>query len=210
MNIQKFTFNPFQVNTYIIYDDTKNCIIIDPGCFGADEQNELLGFLTLNSLKPIEIINTHFHIDHVLGNEFVKNQFAIRARSHQDGEMIRENMGYYAAMLGVDVSGIQKPDDFIDENTTIVWGSSSLEVIYTPGHAAGSICLYSEQDSFVITGDVLFDASIGRTDLPTGDFDTLRNSILQKLFTLPDKTVVYPGHGPSTTIGKEKISNPFI
>lgn len=210
MNIQKFTFNPFQVNTYIIYDDTKNCIIIDPGCFGADEQNELLGFLTLNSLKPIEIINTHFHIDHVLGNEFVKNQFAIRARSHQDGEMIRENMGYCAAMLGVDVSGIQKPDDFIDENTTIVWGSSSLEVIYTPGHAAGSICLYSEQDSFVITGDVLFDASIGRTDLPTGDFDTLRNSILQKLFTLPDKTVVYPGHGPSTTIGKEKISNPFI
>lgn len=210
MKIEKLTFNPFQVNTYIVYTDAKNCIVVDPGCFGAEEQKKLLGFLRSNSLQPVEIINTHFHIDHILGNEFVKNTFGIKIKAHRDGEKIWSNMGYYSTMLGVDPSSFSAPDLFIDEKDQVIIDDSSFRILYTPGHAAGSICLYSEKDKFVITGDVLFDESIGRTDLPTGDYNTLRNSIIQKLFTLPDETVVYPGHGPSTTIGKEKMSNPFL
>ena len=210
MQIKKLTFNPFQVNTYVIFDEAKNCIIVDPACLGSEEQNVLINFIRSESLKPLEIVNTHFHIDHVTGNDFLKNKYGIKVKAHAKGEKIWHNLGFYASVLGVDASTISNPDEFIDENDLIYVGTSSLKVLYTPGHADGSICLYNSVDKFVITGDVLFDESIGRTDLPTGDYDTLHNSIMQKLFTLPDETVVYPGHGPATTIGKEKISNPFL
>ena len=210
MNIEKLTFNPFQMNTYIVFDNDKNCVIIDPGCFGAAEQEKMLSFIESRSLKPTAIVNTHYHIDHVLGNDFIKEKYAIKIKAHKEGEKIWSNMGYYSQMLGVDPSGFSAPDEFIDENDLIQVGASTLQVLYTPGHAAGSICLYCKESGFVVTGDVLFDGSIGRTDLPTGDYDVLRDSIFQKLYTLPDETIVYPGHGPSTTIGKEKISNPFL
>jgi hydroxyacylglutathione hydrolase len=210
MNIEKLTFNPFQMNTYIVFDNDKNCVIIDPGCFGAAEQEKIISFIETRSLKPTAIVNTHYHIDHVLGNDFIKEKYAIKIKANKEGEKIWSNMGYYSQMLGVDPSGFSAPDEFIDENVLIQVGASTLQVLYTPGHAAGSICLYCKESGFVVTGDVLFDGSIGRTDLPTGDYDVLRDSIFQKLYTLPDETIVYPGHGPSTTIGKEKMSNPFL
>lgn len=210
MNIEKLTFNPFQMNTYIVFDNDKNCVIIDPGCFGAAEQEKIISFIESRSLKPTAIVNTHYHIDHVLGNDFIKEKYAIKIKANKEGEKIWSNMGYYSQMLGVDPSGFSAPDEFIDENVLIQVGASTLQVLYTPGHAAGSICLYCKESGFVVTGDVLFDGSIGRTDLPTGDYDVLRDSIFQKLYTLPDETIVYPGHGPSTTIGKEKMSNPFL
>jgi hydroxyacylglutathione hydrolase len=210
MKIKIFPFNPFQVNTYVLYDETGDCIIIDAACYSSGEENILKNFIIENTLKPVLLFNTHAHIDHILGNNFVFKTWGLKPVMHKDGLPFIEQAVDYALKFGFEISEPVRPGAFVEEGQVISFGNQELKILETPGHAAGSVCLYHEQGKFVIVGDVLFDNSIGRTDLPTGNFDTLAKSIYQKLFVLPEETVVYCGHGGSTTIGQEKNSNPFL
>ena len=210
ITLKMFVFNPFQVNTYLLFDDTGECIIIDPGCLDADEKNELSEFIQSNKLKPVRLFNTHTHVDHIAGNKFIVENYKIGLEVHKDSmSFLRSAKGYATAFGFADVETVE-PSGFINDNEGISFGNSELRVLHTPGHADGSVCFYCEKDHFVISGDVLFNESIGRTDFPTGNLDKLMESIKTKLFVLPEDTVVYPGHGPSTTIGYEKEFNPFI
>ena len=210
MQIKSFTFNDFQVNTYVLFDDTKECIIVDPGMYYEQEKKEFTDFISGNGLKPVLIINTHAHIDHIIGNQFVAEKYPLKLAAHRESVEFLEHVKEYGMVFGIKLEKIKPIDIFIDEQTPVHFGQSVLEVLYTPGHADGSLCFYAKDDGFVITGDVLFYQSIGRTDLPTGDYDVLQESIRRKLFTLPGETVVYPGHGPETTINDEKQHNPFV
>ena len=210
IKIKRFTFNPFSENTYILYDETLECIIIDPGCYNIREQNEIVGFIANNNLKPEKLINTHSHIDHVLGNKFIVDKYQIPFYMNENDLEGLKQAHIYGTMWGINMQPSPMPDSYLSEGDTLIFGNSELKVLYTPGHSVGSISFYSEKDGFVISGDVLFYLSIGRTDLPGGDFDVLIESINQKLFTLPDKTIVYSGHGEPTTIGFEKQNNPFV
>jgi glyoxylase-like metal-dependent hydrolase (beta-lactamase superfamily II) len=211
MQVKVLTFNPFQENTYIIYDETKECVIIDPGCHENKEENQLILFIEENMLSPVKLINTHCHIDHILGNKFVSDMWNIELYIHKEDLPLLENARSIGRMYGFEsFEGSIYPKHFLEEKNKIAFGNSELEIIFTPGHAPGHICLYSKKDKFIIAGDVLFNGSIGRTDLPGGDYDTLINSIKTKLFPLEEETTVYCGHGPSTSIGKEKESNPFF
>lgn len=210
INIKVFVFNPFMENTYILHDDTKECIIIDPGCSTDDERNTLRTYIEQEKLKPVGLINTHTHVDHILGNNFVFRTYKLKPVIHKEGEMFLESAPEHASIFGIEAERMILPEKYLEDGEYIQFGNSSLEVLYTPGHANGSICLVSHDHRFVITGDVLFQGGIGRTDLPTGNYETLLESITQKLYTLPDEYAVYPGHGPGTTIGEEKSDNPFI
>ena len=211
MQVKALTFNPFQENTYIIYDETKECIIIDPGCYEEKEEIQLKSFIDENMLTPVKLINTHCHIDHVLGNKFVSDIWDIELYIHKVDLPLLENAGNIGKMYGFEnYEGSPYPKHFLEGESNVVFGNSELEIIFTPGHAPGHICLYSENDKFIIAGDVLFNGSIGRTDLPGGDYNTLINSIKTKLLPLDEETIVYCGHGPSTTIGKENETNPFL
>ena len=210
IRVQRFPFNAFEVNTYILHDETGECVIIDAGMQEASENNEIVAYIEGNRLKPILLLNTHTHIDHILGNAFLAEKYGLPLVAHRDAEKIMTNAPAYAMTFGISIPKVKGIDRFISDGDKIGFGDSFLETLFTPGHADGSVCFYSAKDNFVITGDVLFNQSIGRTDLPTGDYDVLQKSIWQKLFTLPDQTVVYPGHGPETTIGFEKVNNPFV
>lgn len=208
--IVRFTFNPFQENTYIVYDDTKECVIFDPGCYDERERQKLTDFIEREGLTPVKLINTHGHIDHMMGNAFVKSKYNIPFYMHQDDLPALRAAPQQAAMFGVRVVASPEPDHFLNEGDTLEFGNTKFDIYFTPGHSPGSISFYSEKDAYVIAGDVLFQGSIGRTDLPGGNFDTLEDSIQQKLYKLPEETVVYSGHGPETTIGQEKKNNPFV
>ena len=193
-----------------MFDETGECIIIDPGCNESREKIYLDNFLSENNLTLVRNINTHCHIDHILGNGFIAEKYGIKPEYHQASLPFFSTAKEIAMSFGFSLNHIPEPKGFISEDDTITFGRSVLSILYTPGHADGSVCFYNQAQDFVITGDVLFRDSIGRTDLPTGDFDLLMKSIKEKLFTLPDNTVVYPGHGPETTIGYEKMNNPFL
>lgn len=210
LTIRSFIFNSFGVNTYVLYDESHECIIIDPACQYPDEEDQLSGFIGANNLKPVRLINTHTHIDHILGNTYIAEKYNLLPETHAAAVVFLETANQAGAAFGVQIERVIFPVNFLGDGDTVKFGNSSLRVLYTPGHAAGSICLVSDADSFVITGDVLFQESIGRTDLPTGDLDLLLASIREKLFTLPDQFKVYPGHGAATTIGFERRNNPFI
>ncbi len=211
MKIKSFTFNPFQENTYIVYDETKECIIIDPGCYTDKERDELRKFITNEGLKPVKLINTHCHIDHVLGNKFVSELWDLELYMHKEDLPLLENAGNIGKMYGFeDYEGSPYPKHFLAQDVRLTFGESSFKILFTPGHAPGHICLYSKENNLVIAGDVLFQGSIGRTDLPGGDHNTLINSIKTQLFPLPNETQVFCGHGPSTNIGYEKKNNPFL
>lgn len=210
ISIKKFVFNGFMVNCYILSDESDEAIAVDPACSGSGEENRLAGFLEANSLRLVRNINTHCHIDHILGNGFIEERYGIRPEYHPGGIPFFHTAGEIAASFGMTLSHIPEPGPFLADGEAVTWGRSELRVLYTPGHADGSCCLCSREQGFVLSGDVLFRDSIGRTDLPSGDFDLLMKSIREKLFALPDDTVVYPGHGPETTIGYEKMNNPFI
>jgi hydroxyacylglutathione hydrolase len=210
LSIQKFVFNSFYVNSYLLYDGSGECIIIDASCHEDFEKEQLSEFIESKKLKLTRNISTHCHVDHVLGNEFIASRYGILPEYHQAGEPFFLVIRDVAASLGFRLGMIPNPKGFLTEGDLIKVGNSSLKVLYTPGHAEGSICLYQEEQKFVITGDVLFRDTIGRTDLPTGDYDQLVRSIREKLFTLPDDVIVYPGHGPETKIGYEKRNNAFI
>ena len=211
MKIKQFTFNPFQENTYIIWDNTKECLIIDPGCYEDYEKKSIKSFILENKLKPVKLINTHCHIDHIFGNRFLMETWNINLHMNNEdlpillsAHEVAKNYGFHNYEKSPD------PEIFLEDGLEIKFGESSLEVLLTPGHSPGHICLLSKLHNFIIAGDVLFNGSIGRTDLPGGDFDTLIQSIQKKLMILENETIVYCGHGPSTTIGKEKQSNPFL
>jgi glyoxylase-like metal-dependent hydrolase (beta-lactamase superfamily II) len=210
ISIKKFVFNPFQVNTYVLYDETNKCIIIDPGCYEENEKRELVDYIDTNNFKVIRIINTHVHTDHILGNAFVCKHFGMGWEAHPDGKELWGLVREFGSVLNLNVEEIGLPESTFEDGAVIKFGDSELEVVYTPGHAAGSVCFISHEQKFVISGDVLFRDSIGRTDLPTGDYKLLNKSIQNKLFTLDDDYEVYSGHGPETTIGHEKLNNPFV
>ena len=210
LQLKKFVFNAFQVNTYILFDETRECVIIDAACSSPQEDQELLDFVLKNGLKPVHLLSTHSHIDHILGNAFAKSQFGLGLSAHKEGEMYLTTAHASAAMFGFRLAEVVFPDNYLTDNQWITFGNQQLQVLFTPGHAEGSVCFYLPENEIVITGDVLFYQSIGRTDLPGGNYDILKNSIWGKLFTLPEATLVYPGHGPETTIGSEKTDNPFV
>lgn len=210
LHLQSFVFNAFQENTYVLYDDTKQCVIIDPGCYAAAEQQQLANFIESNELIPVKLLNTHCHIDHILGNNFVSKKFNIGLEIHEADLPTLLATTEYGHLYGFTVDPSPQPTRFIQNNETITFGNTDLEVRFTPGHAPGHVVFIHHNERFVINGDVLFYNSIGRTDLPGGDHNTLIKSIHQELFTLPDDYIVYTGHGPSTTIGEEKKNNPFV
>lgn len=210
IQIKQFIFNAFQVNTYILFDETKECVIIDAASSDETEEAQLSNFIDQMGLKPVQLLCTHTHIDHILGNAYVAERYNLKLSAHKDGAMYLTDAPAYAANFGITLNEVLQPEVLINENDLIHFGNSVLKVLHTPGHAKGSLCFYSEAENFVVSGDVLFYQSIGRTDLPGGDYDVLKNSIWGKLFVLPDDTIVYPGHGPETTIGSEKVTNPFV
>jgi len=209
LSIQTFTFNAFSENTYVVFDETREATIIDPGCYSREEQKELSLFIEDNALKVKLILNTHCHIDHVLGNNFVKEKYKAPLLIHKIEEAQLRAVKNYAPLYGFDGYRDAEPDQFIDENNSIEFGNTQWKILFLPGHSPGHVGFYDGKEKIIFSGDVLFEHSIGRTDLPGGNFDTLIKSIHQNLFTLSDEVVVYCGHGPSTTIGEEKISNPF-
>ena len=209
-HIDRFVFNAFGVNTYILTDENDKCLIVDPACQYHGEETELLGFITGHHLVPVGMVNTHFHVDHIVGNTFVCKKFNLSPQCHEESRMFWRTATEFGSVFGMKIEDLIVPTLFIKEGDIIPYGNSSVEVLFTPGHAAGSVCLVNHKERYVITGDVLFRDSIGRTDLPSGNFDLLRENILAKLFTLPDDYIVYPGHGPETTIGYEKQNNPFL
>ncbi|TSA28252.1 MAG: MBL fold metallo-hydrolase [Bacteroidetes bacterium] len=210
ITIKKFVFNGFLVNTYILFDETREAIIVDAACADTREERQLVDFLEANSLKLVRNINTHCHIDHILGNAFIEDHYGLRPEYHPASESFLLRAKEIGDAYGFRIDRIPEAGSFINDGEKITWGQSELNVLYTPGHADGSCCLYSQKQGFVLSGDVLFRDSIGRTDFPTGDFDLLMESIRERLFTLPDNTIVYSGHGPETEIGYEKRNNPFI
>lgn len=211
MNIKIFTFNQFFENTFIISDSTNECIIIDPGCYDKNEKQILQDYILSNNLVPTRLINTHCHIDHILGNNFVSKTWDLELEIHHKDIDLLKNSKNIADLYGfVNYENSPITNKFLVEGDIIEFGKSNLEVLFTPGHAPGHISLYSKNENFIISGDVLFNNSIGRTDLPGGNYNTLIDTIKSKILCLDDSTVVYCGHGPSTTVGKERINNPFL
>jgi hydroxyacylglutathione hydrolase len=209
--VKIYTFNPFQENTYIIYDDSGEAVIIDPGCSNASERKWLSQGIKSLGVIPVRLINTHCHIDHILGNNFVANEYGLELEIHEGELPVLRSAEQVAEMFGIPYSDPSPlPGKFLKEGDEVVFGNTRLQILFTPGHSPASISLYCEKEKYLIAGDVLFKESIGRTDLPGGDFSTLISSIQNKLFVLPNEVVVYPGHGPETTIGHEKMYNPFL
>jgi len=210
ITVKTFIFSEFQVNTYVLSDESGQCIIIDPGCNNARQQAELSGYIGDQQLLPVMLINTHGHIDHVAGDRFVTNAFNIPLAIHEKDIFFLEKALKFAEFFAMGAEQPPAPDRLLKEGDEIRFGNSVLSVYHVPGHSPGSVVLYAMEDNLVIAGDVLFKGSIGRSDLPGGDHDTLIRGITGKLMTLPRDTVVYPGHGPSTTIGYEYDTNPFL
>jgi glyoxylase-like metal-dependent hydrolase (beta-lactamase superfamily II) len=208
--IQKFTFNPFQENSYIVYNEDKKAIIIDPGMYEPNEFKLFFKFIEQHELEPMMLLNTHTHLDHVFGNAKVLNQFQIPFGFHELDKVVFESANAVGLMYGIPFDQSPEPTFYIRENETIQLGKDSFKILLTPGHSPGSVCFYNQTQNVLISGDVLFQQSIGRTDLPGGNYETLMNSIHTELMALPNETIVYSGHGPETTIGSERMNNPFL
>ena len=193
----------------MLYDESREAVIIDPGCYEQEEKRALDSFIESKKLIVKYLLNTHCHIDHVLGNDHVKEKYKVPFLIHETEFPVLKAVKSYASNYGFVKYHEALPDKYVRESDIVRFGNCELLVLFLPGHAPGHIGFYCEKEKMIIAGDVLFQRSVGRTDLPGGNFETLINSIHQKLFTLPDEVVVYPGHGDPTTIGEEKISNPF-
>lgn len=208
--VQAFANNPYFENTYIVFDDTGECAIIDPGMDTAAEQNVVSNFIKDNKLKPVLLLNTHCHIDHVLGNKYIFDMYGLKPQFHEGEQEQLNAVVAYAPAMGFRYETSPNPDSYLPETGTVTFGETEMELIFAPGHSPAHLCFYDIKSNYVIGGDVLFKGSIGRTDLPGGNFELLINNIQEKLFTLPDSCVIYPGHGPETNIGYEKQYNPFF
>ncbi|MBL4586338.1 MAG: MBL fold metallo-hydrolase [Flavobacteriales bacterium] len=210
MQIKTFVFNPFQENTYLLWDELYNCAIIDPGCADDEERAALVSFIEEEGLKPIKLLNTHCHVDHVLGNRFLAEKYDLELEMHEDDIPVLNAVPTYGASYGFNTGEMVQPTVFLKDGDVVSVGSVELKVIHTPGHSPGGICFYHESTKQIIVGDALFQGSIGRTDLPGGDHAQLINAIKTNLLVLPEDVRVFSGHGPSTNIGFEKANNPFL
>ncbi len=208
--VKHFQFNPIQENTYLLYNEFNECAIIDPGCYYDHEKDELSKFIADNNLLPVLLLNTHCHLDHVFGNAFVAAEYNLIPHIHRAEEKLLEYAPTSGLMYQLPFINYQGKLNFIDEDSRVNIGREELEVLFTPGHSPGSVSFYSKANGFVISGDVLFQRSIGRTDLPGGNHEQLITSIQTKLYSLPNNTLIYSGHGGQTTIGDEKQYNPFV
>jgi glyoxylase-like metal-dependent hydrolase (beta-lactamase superfamily II) len=210
MEIYKLVFNPIDVNTYILNDESGDCAIIDCGCYDREEFNELTNLIEQRKLKPVLLLNTHCHLDHIFGDIFIMEKYGLGPFCHKDDTVNRKNSIHHAQMFGLSMEKPPEPSGYLTDGQKISFGQTELSVIHVPGHSPGGVAFYSEKDNVVFSGDTLFEGSIGRTDLPGGNYETIINSIKSKLFTLPPGTLVYPGHGDETDIGIEKGSNPYF
>jgi glyoxylase-like metal-dependent hydrolase (beta-lactamase superfamily II) len=210
IDLANFVFNELNVNSFVLYDQTQECIVVDPGCNTKSQQDELQQFINSHELKPVCIVNTHGHFDHVFGNAWAKSTFQCPLRMHINDLPLIQHADKYAGLFGYTVDASPMPDSYLHDGEILHFGDSSLLILHVPGHSPGSICLYSAEAGFIIAGDVLFRGSIGRTDFPGGNYDLLISGIREKLLTLPSDTIVLPGHGPKTTIGLEHDTNPFF
>lgn len=211
MTIKQFVFSPFQENTYVVFDETKEAVVIDAGAFYQDEKDALQDFIDSNQLKLVRVLNTHLHIDHQFGNKFLFDTYGIGPEAHQADEFWLEKIYKGASFYGLPIEEDAQPiASYLDENQTVKFGNTELEIFHVPGHSPGHIAFYNKAERILLSGDVLFTGSVGRTDLEGGDHATLIRSITEKLLPLPDETIVYSGHGPQTTIGIERVSNPFF
>lgn len=210
LKIKQFTFSPVQENTYVIYNEQGWCAIVDPGCYFSNEQKVLRDFIDDHSLAPKLLLNTHCHLDHVFGNKFIHDTYGLILHIHPNEKIVLDFATVSGQSWGLPFENYDGVITYLNEKDTIQVGQDLLEIIHTPGHSPGSICFYCRAQQFIISGDVLFRESVGRTDLPLGSSETLLKSIREKLFVLPDEVIVNSGHGPTTTIGYEKKNNPFL
>lgn len=210
LSVISFTFSPVQENTYILYNEQKQCCIIDPGCYFPAERNELKTGIEKRGLTPVLLLNTHCHLDHVFGNKFVHDTWGLHLHIHPKEKPVLDFAPQSGQMWQLPFDNYEGPLVYLEEGEKINIGADELEIRFTPGHSPGSISFYAPADGFIIGGDVLFQGSVGRTDLPGGSFDVLANSVRTRFFTLPDETKVYSGHGPVTTIGYERKNNPYV
>lgn len=210
MTVSGFTFNAFSENTYLLHDASGQCVVVDPGCYERAEQEALRQFIEAQGLVVVLLLNTHCHIDHVFGNQFILDTYKVPFLIHEADLATLRSVPAYAPSYGFARYNPAEPTGFLTPGEPVRFGNTELEVRFTPGHAPGHVVFYHAPTSTVIGGDVLFQGSIGRTDLPGGDYATLIQSIKEQLLTLPDDTIVYPGHGPATTVGQERTSNPFL
>lgn len=210
ITLKTFVYNSFQENTYLLSDETNSCIIVDPGMNTSNEQIKLTEYIGQNQLKPVAMINTHCHVDHVMGCNFVKSTYNVPFIIHSDETHVLKNAVRFGEVFGLEIKEPPVPDAYLAQGDIYNFGNSSIQILHIPGHSPGSIALYCASDNIIITGDVLFKGSIGRTDLPGGDYQTLIDHIKSKLLVLPRETMAFPGHGPETTIGDEYDTNPFL
>lgn len=210
LQIKKFTFNPVQENTFVLFDETNECVIIDAGCYFENERKELDQYLSEKQLKPVRLINTHCHFDHIMGITHCRIKYKVPFEIHPDEEILVEHAVDHGDRFGIPMEPVDAPDAYFKEGDRLTFGNSYLNVIEAPGHSPGGVVFYNPEQKILIAGDVLFYGSIGRTDLPGGSYEQLTGNIKTKLLTLPEETVVYCGHGPETTIGFEKNNNPFL
>jgi hydroxyacylglutathione hydrolase len=210
LDIQIFTFSPVQENTYILVNEQKEGIIIDPGCYEDEEKEALAGFLSENGIRPKLLLQTHAHLDHVFGTKWVNETYGLIPHLHRDEEPLMQQAPTHGLMWNLPFDGYQGPLVYLEDGSRLQMGNDELESLLVPGHSPGHLCFYLPGQGVLIGGDALFKESIGRTDLPGGNHAQLLKGIREKLFTLPDETVVYPGHGSSTTIGHEKRHNPWL
>ena len=211
MKIVKFTFNPIQENTYLVTDEKGNAVVIDPGCYFEEERQLMRDYIAKNNLQLRAILNTHGHLDHIMGNDFMKREYGVDLYLHEK-DIPTLKMGELSANL-YGLSAFvpsPEPDVLLKDGETLTFGDISFEVIFGPGHSPGHVAFYNQKDGVLINGDILFKGSYGRVDLPGGNFEELKHTITQKMFALPDDTIVYTGHGDETTIGEEKKNNPIL
>jgi hydroxyacylglutathione hydrolase len=210
MQIKSFIFNPFSENTYILYDDSKACVVVDPGCAFPDEEAELSQFISDNNLIVKNVILTHAHVDHIFGCDYVCKKYGVGITMHKEDLFMLERGPQIGQMYGFVVKESPAPEAYLDHGDSFSFGNTTLEIVHTPGHSPGSISFIHKPSKSVISGDVLFQGSIGRTDLPGGNMEVLLNAIRTQLFPLGDDFEVYSGHGDVTTIASEKRFNPFL
>jgi len=210
LHIKSFTFNPFQENTYLAYDESGEGVLVDPGCFENHEQAELQDYIETNGIRLTQLLNTHCHIDHVLGNAWAKRIFGIPLLIHRNETSVLKSVSTYASNYGFPGYESTEPDGFLVEGEFVMAGKEELKILYVPGHAPGHVAFFHDPSKRCIAGDTLFRGSIGRTDLPGGNHELLLKKIKSELFTLPEETIIYSGHGPETSISFEKIHNPFV
>lgn len=209
LTLQRFTFNPFEENTYLLINEAKQALLIDPGMFSAEEEKILADYIQENQITVQNILLTHTHLDHIFGLKHAVEKYHVPFYLHADDIVIYKNASQSAMRFGIAIE-LPKQDFELFFSDEFIFGQEKIKLIHAPGHSPGSVCFYLQNEKILIGGDVLFNMSVGRADLPGGDYDTLIKSIQTKIFTLANETLVYPGHGPETNIGFEKMNNPFF